>query len=126
MISLDSAALGLGSETARATSGLLFIAAATNAMDVYSALNSSPWTAESFGGDPEKAQACREYVYHAMGVTAFYCIAGAILANNVWPIIGMVIAEAYMYWLYMRALSRAEAKQSTGWGSGQPATTGGF
>jgi hypothetical protein len=124
VISLDSAALGLGNDTARATSGLLFIAAATNAMDVYSALNSSPWTAESFGGDPDKAASCKRYVYHSMAITAGYCIVGALLAGNIWPIVGMLIAEAYMYWLYMTALDKAQAKQSTGWN--QTNTVAGF
>lgn len=107
--------LGLGSDAARGMSGLLFIAAGTNAMDVYSALNSSPWTAESFGGDPDKAKSCKEYVNHAVGVTAFYCVFSAVLAQNIWPVIGWAIISAYMYWLYMRALSRAQAKGSQGW-----------
>lgn len=114
---LDATGLGLGSDAARVASALLFIQASTNAMDVYSALNSSPWTAESFGGDPDKAKACREYVYHSMGITTFYCVSAALLAKNIWPIIGAVIAEAYMYWLYMRALRRADERGSSDWNS---------
>lgn len=105
--------MGLGDR--RAVSALLFIGASTNALDVYSALNSSPWTAESFGGDPEKAKACREYVWHSIAVTSFYAVVAAAIANNVWPIVGMVLADSYMYWLYDRALKRAVAKGSTGW-----------
>ena len=107
--------LGLGSDAGRAAAALLFIASSTNAMDVYSALNSSPWTAESFGGDPEKAAACREYVHHALAVTAFYAFAGAAVGRSPWPIIGFVPAAGYMYWLYWRALNRAQAKGSEGW-----------
>lgn len=118
---------GLGSDAARVASAILFIQASTNAMDVYSALNSSPWTAESFGGDADKAKACREYVYHSMGITTFYCVSAAVLAKNIWPIIGAFIAEAYMYWLYMRALKRAEDRGSNSWESpSQRPAAGGF
>lgn len=114
--------LGLGSDTARVASAILFIQASTNAMDVYSALNSSPWTAESFGGDPEKKKACMEYVHHSLGVTAFYAVSSAVLAKNAWPLIGWAIASSYMYWLYQRALARAENKGSTDWDGGKATT----
>lgn len=106
--------IGLGSR--RVASAILFIQASTNALDVYSALNSSPWTAQSFGADPEKRKACMEYVYHSIAVTSFYALAAAWLAENIWPIIGMVIADAYMFWLYRRALNRAEQAGSKSWG----------
>jgi hypothetical protein len=119
MSSLDG--IGLGDNSSRAVSAILFIQASTNALDVYSALNSSPWTAQSFGADPEKRKACMEYVYHSIGVTAFYAIAAAAIARNAWPIVGMVIADVYMYWLYTRALKRAVSSGSTSWGdSGAP------
>jgi hypothetical protein len=121
---VDTASLNLG-EGQRGLSALLFIQASTNALDVYSALNSSPWTAQSFGADPEKRRACMEYVYHSIGVTAFYAIAASLIAQNPWPVIGMTIADGYMYWLYKRALDRATASGSTSWGdSGAPQSAG--
>lgn len=121
MASMDS--FGLGNK--REISAILFIQASTNALDVYSALNSSPWTAQSFGADPDKRRACMEYVHHSIGVTAFYAIAASVLAQNPWPIIGMVIADAYMYWLYTRALNRAVSSGSTSWeDSGAPSGAG--
>lgn len=108
-------------ETVGLTSGnrelaaLLFMAASTNAMDAYSALNSSPWTAESFGGNPEKAKACHEYVCHAVAITTAWGIASSVIAKNPWPIIGTVLMDGYMYWLYRRALTRAVEKGSQGW-----------
>lgn len=99
----------------RALGAILFISASTNAMDVYSALNSSPWTAESFGGDPAKAKACREYVHHSLAVTAFYSLGAAAIARSWWPIWGWAIAAIYMYWLYDRALTRAQNRGSTNW-----------
>jgi hypothetical protein len=107
--------LGLGEGPARVASAILFIQSSTNAMDVYSALNSSPWTAQSFGADPDKRKACMEYVHHSLAVTAFYNISAAILAQNWWPIIGWAIASGYMYWLYTRALARAVDSGSTNW-----------
>ena len=114
MSAFDS--LSMGTEAERGLSALLFIQASTNALDVYSALNSSPWTAQSFGADPEKRRACMEYVHHSIGVTAFYAIAASVISRNPWPIIGMTIADAYMYWLYKRALDRAQTSGSTSWG----------
>lgn len=118
--------LGLGADGGRVASAILFIQASTNAMDVYSALNSSPWTAQSFGADPEKRKACMEYVHHSLAVTAFYAFAAAGLARNGWPIIGWAIASAYMYWLYKRALDRAQASGSTTWDSPGTTSTGGY
>ena len=108
--------LGLGTDARRVASAILFIQASTNAMAVYSALNSSPWTAQSFGADPEKAKACKEYVWHSIGVTSFYAVAAALLSRNAWPVIGAGIASVYMYWLYDRALGRARESGSTSWG----------
>ncbi len=124
-VSMDG--LGLG-DSSRGLSAILFIQASTNALDVYSALNSSPWTAQSFGADPEKRAACMEYVHHSIGVTAFYAIAAALIARNAWPIVGMAIADVYMYWLYRRALDRAQSSGSTSWdspGAAQAAPQGG-
>lgn len=115
-----------GSESQRALSALLFIQSSTNSLDVFSALNSSPWTAQSFGADPEKRAACMEYVHHSLGVTLFYSGAATLLSRNAWPMIGWVLASAYMYWLYKRALSRAMQSGSTDWdSSGSTSTDGG-
>jgi hypothetical protein len=85
---------------------LLFMAAGTNAYDAYSAVNSSPWTAETVGGDERKAASMKEYCYHAVIITSVYALGGAVIAKSWWPIIGAGGAGAYMYWLYMRALKR--------------------
>lgn len=114
--------LGSGGAS-RGLSAILFIQASTNAMDVFSALNSSPWTAESFAGDQAKRDACMEYVRHSLAVTAFYCFSAAALAHNIWPIIGWALAAIYMYWLYTRALARGQASGSQNWSD--PGFTGG-
>lgn len=106
---------GFGSDVGRMAAAILFLQSSMEAMDVYSALNSSPWTAESFGSDPEKRRACQEYVWHGVGVTTFYCVGAAWLARNPWPIIGGGLTAGYMFWLYHRALSRAQASGSKDW-----------
>ncbi|HXR53509.1 MAG TPA: hypothetical protein VN793_00535 [Acidimicrobiales bacterium] len=105
-----------GMDNRRAIAALLFIAASTNAMDVYSALNSSPWTAESFGGNPAKADACRGYVRHAIGVSTFYTVGAGIIGRSWWPVVGGALANVYMFWLYERALARADESGSQTWG----------
>lgn len=101
----------------RTMSALLFIAASTNVVDVFSAVNSSPWTAQSFGGDPEKAESCRRYVRHAMVIAGAYSVTAAWIARSWWPIVGAVAAEAYMWYLYEEALGKAAETGSTDWES---------
>ena len=95
--------------------GILFIVSATNAMDVFSATNSSPWTAENFGGDEEKVASLREYVLHAITLTAITNGAGAIVEKSMWPVLGAVLASGYMWWLYERAVARGMESGSNGW-----------
>jgi hypothetical protein len=112
---------GLALPTSRADkaiAALLLLNAGTNAFDVFSALNSSPWTAENFGADPAKAKSCREYVYHSMFFTGAFGIAAGAIAQSWYPIIGVVIADGYMYWLYNRALKRGASAGSGGWQNG--------
>ncbi len=110
MANLDGLNMG-----ANVVGAILFLQAGTNVMDVYSALNSSPWTSENFGADPEKARSCLEYVYHSMAWTTFYCGLAAWISKSWWPVFGLVSANAYMYWLYQRALARGAVAGSRGW-----------
>jgi hypothetical protein len=109
---------GLGGDGAgNFAAAMLFIQASTNTLDVASALNSSPWTAQSFGSDPEKAKACMHYVYQSMGLSAFYCFSAAFIARSWWPIFGYSIAAGYMFYLYTDALNKAQKTGSTSWDS---------
>lgn len=98
-----------------AIGALLFLAAGTNALDVFSATNSSPWTAENFGGDAEKVASLRRYVRHAIVITIAMAAAAAAIAGSWWPIIGAVAATAYMWWLYEQAVARGQRAGSMGW-----------
>lgn len=112
---MSDLALNPGSDASRVLAAVLFINASTNIMDTFSALNSSPWTAENFGADPDKAASCREYVYHGLAFSGLYVTAAGVLAKSWWPIIGGAVAGVYMFWLYDRALRRGSESGSGAW-----------
>ncbi len=107
----------VGAGDSRALGAILFLAAGTNVLDVYSAVNSSPWTVESFGADPEKAKAVKKYVAHGAVVTSVFCLTSALVAHSWWPIVGAVLANIYMICLYSHALGKAQERGSTDWES---------
>lgn len=90
------------------TAALLFIASCTNALDVFSAVNSSPWTAYNFANDEEAQKALRYYVMHAIVITALTNVGGALIAKRWWPLLGAAVASAYMYWLYEDAVKKGQ------------------
>lgn len=114
---MDLTEAGMMDGDKRALAALLFLASGTNALDVYSALNSSPWTAENFGANEAKAKSCREYVVHSVIITTFFGGTSAIIGKSWWPIFGTLLANGYMVWLYERALYRGATAGSDGWGS---------
>ena len=101
--------------TRRAIAAVLFLQGITAGYDVFSAVNSSPWTAESFGGDPEKEKSLREYINHGLTITLVTTTVSSFIAGSAWPLFGGLAACAYMYWLYMRAIRRSKEKGNTGW-----------
>jgi hypothetical protein len=96
-------------------SALLFLTAGMTTFDAYSTLNSSPWTAENFGGDEEKMASLREYVVHAVVFSMAYAVASSALAGSLLPLVGAGIANAYLVWLYQRAAQRGRDMNSEGW-----------
>jgi len=104
--------------TRRSVAALLFLTAAMTTLDAYSTLNSSPWTAENFGADPEKVSSLREYVGHAVVFSLGYAVVSAVIAESVYPIIGSAVANGYLVWLYERAAARGAAAGSAGWMNG--------
>lgn len=101
---------------------LLFMTASMNTLDAYSTLNSSPWTAESFGADERRARALKEYVAHAVVYSMAYATAAAFIARGAKAtaaiIIGAVVTNAYLVTLYMRASARGREAGSAGWANG--------
>lgn len=111
-----------GASGADAVAALLFLTASMNTLDAYSTLNSSPWTAESFGADERRAKALREYVGHAVVYSMAYAGAAAFIAKGrqatVAILAGAVITNAYLVWLYARASVRGRNAGSAGWANG--------
>jgi len=97
----------------RGTAAILLMSSAMIAMDSYSTLMSSPWTVNNVGANPEQAASAREYYRHALLVSMALAVAAAWVApRTIWwfPILGSGAANAYLIWLYERAIRRAQAK----------------
>ena len=94
---------------------LLILQAGTLTLDTASALNSSPWTSENMGADPEKARSCREYVLHSIGVSLALCGIAGWVARSWVPVATSAIFGAYLWWLYERALRRGAEAGSSNW-----------
>lgn len=97
---------------------VLFMTSAMMTLDAYSTFESSPWTAENFGADEEKAKSCKEYLAHAVGYSIIYSVASAWLAKSYWPLIGSALTNGYLIWLYLRALERGRIAGSDNWANG--------
>lgn len=101
--------------SARSVGALLFLTAGMTTFDAYSTLNSSPWTAESFGGDPAKLASLKEYVRHAVVFSMAFAVASSAMAGTILPLIGAGVANLYLVWLYERAAQRAQDRKSKDW-----------
>ena len=105
-----------------ALAAVLFLQAVNETMQAYGTLNSSPWTAESFGADDRRAAAMREYVGHAVGFSMITGVIAAWIAEGrkaTWSIMfGTVAVNIYLVCLYMRASQRGRAAGSIDWANG--------
>lgn len=102
----------------RAIAALLFLAASNETMQAYGTLNSSPWTAESFGADDRRAQALKEYIVHAVVYSTIYAVASAWIAGGklgLWIVAGATVTNIYLVWLYLRASQRGREAGATDW-----------
>ena len=101
---------------------VLFLGAINETMQAYGTLNSSPWTAESFGADDRRAAALREYVTHAVVFSMATGAMAAYIAHGTkatWSImLGVVGVNAYLVWLYARASRRGREAGSAQWANG--------
>jgi hypothetical protein len=107
-----------GMGTINGMSALLFLTSGMTTLDAYSTFQSSPWTIENFGADEEKTKACKEYLTHAVVFSLAYSAASAYLSDSMWPLLGSAIANAYLIWLYTRAMTRGGTSGSAGWSKG--------
>lgn len=113
--------LGLGGAR-RGLGAILLLQSATTAMDVYSAVNSSPWTAETVtGGDPVKERSLRRYCTHAVVSTLLLNGLAAIVAGDgLWPYVltGALLETGYMSFLYYDAVQRGRRTRQGAFGVG--------
>jgi hypothetical protein len=99
-----------------AIGAVLFLQAANMTYQAFGTLNSSPWTTENVGADAEKMASMYEYVTHAT-VSAFAMAGvGAYVARSWWPVVGVLVVDAYLVWIYHRAAQRGSAAGSVGKG----------
>lgn len=114
MAGLDSGLTG-----SDALAAILFLGAVNETMQAYGTLNSSPWTAESFGADDRRAAAMREYVAHAVVFSMGTAAIAAYLAEGrkaTWSIfLGTAGVNAYLVWLYLRASKRGREAGAANW-----------
>jgi hypothetical protein len=100
-----------------------FAASVAAGYSIYSTLNSSPWTAESFGGDPEKARSCLFYSKLATITNVALGLFTSLISRSVWPLTGFAIVSIEMDFLYRRAVAKAQRSGSSTWDAGAPAPT---
>lgn len=105
----------MAADAAAGSSATLFLIGYYEFFNLVGALNSSPWTAESFGGDPAKAESARRYVKHAIVNGSIASGLGVVIGRQWWPLIGTAGAAAYTWWLYDKALKKAGETGSVGW-----------
>jgi hypothetical protein len=113
---------GSGVSDRDALAAILFLGAINETMQAYGTLNSSPWTAESFGADDRRAAALKEYVAHAVIFSMGTAALAAWIAQGTkatWAILGGAgLVNAYLVWLYMRASKRGREAGSGDWANG--------
>ncbi len=93
----------------------LFILAAAESFNVYSAFCSSPWTIENVGADEQKGRSAMYYSLMAGAANVGLGLGASLLARSWWPLVGTSSVTLVMFWVYWRALQKARAAGSYGW-----------
>lgn len=111
-----------GASSQDAIAAILFLSAINETMQAYGTLNSSPWTAESFGADDRRANALREYVAHAVTFSMITSLIAAYVAKGRKATAAIILGAAgtnlYLVWLYSRASRRGREAGSASWANG--------
>ncbi len=97
------------SRTNRGVQGLGFAAGIYIAYDAMSTLNSSPWTHETFGGNPGKAESAQHYVRLAIVRSTALAILTSWLMGSIAPLAGATVANADLFYVYWTAKEKAKA-----------------
>ena len=99
----------VSSKNNRGIQGLGFASGVYLAYDCMSTLNSSPWTHETFGGDPGKAESAQHYVRLAIVRSTALAVLTSALMGTLTPLIGASVANADLFYVYHRAKTKATA-----------------
>jgi hypothetical protein len=102
---------------ANAIGAVLFLNGYYEFFNLAGAFLSSPWTMESFGGDPGKSDSARKYVRKTMVRGAIVSGMGVAISGMWWPLIGTAIAAGDIWLTYEGALRRADKTGSVAWQS---------
>ena len=97
-----------GAKSNRALTGLGFAAGIYIAYDAMSTLNSSPWTHQTFGGDPGKAESAQHYVNQAIITSTALAAFTSILMGSWATLAGASVANAQLFYVYRRAGQKAK------------------
>src|SRR5579863_1195837 len=90
--------------------GLGFASGIYIAYDSMSTLNSSPWTHETFGGNPGKAASAQHYVRLAIVRSTALATLTSFLMGSITPLLGASVANADLFYIYHQAKLKAESK----------------
>ena len=102
----------VSSRNNRGIQGLGFASGVYIAYDTMSTLNSSPWTHETFGGNPGKAESAQRYVRMAMLRSTGLALITSWLMNSITPLLGASVANADLFYVYWKAKELATSKGS--------------
>jgi hypothetical protein len=89
--------------TGRGVQGLGFAAGVYLAYDAMSTLNSSPWTHQTFGGSPGKAESAQHYVRLAIVRSTALATLTSWLMGSITPLVGSTVANADLFYIYWKA-----------------------
>ena len=93
----------------------MFLVASAESFNIFSAMNSSPWTAENFGADERRANSAKEYVIIACAANEALGIGASLIGHSPWPLVGTTMVSGFMVFIYWRALQRGKDAGSQGW-----------
>jgi len=96
--------------TGRAVQGLGFAAGIYLALDAMSTLNSSPWTHETFGGNPGKAESAQRYVRLSIVTSTALAMMTSYLMGSLTPLAGSTVANVGLFYIYHQAKETAQGK----------------
>jgi len=93
----------------------LFLLALGSGFEVLSALNSSPWTAENFGADEERAKSSMFYTYLGLGIALAIGAGASLLSGSPAPVVGVFLISLLMIYIYRRAIRKGRERGNKAW-----------